>query len=159
MPDLERLLNDELDRTGGVLRLKPAFVARTFYPGLGRLGVKKYYVGKRGWLCERWIASSVLADNPIPVANEGLSFIAFSKGGAELSLKEALELKPARMVGKNYAREHGDRFGVLTKVLDIGSPIPWHIHAREEDAKKYWGMTSKEEAYYFLDALERGPLL
>ena len=156
MPDLKHLLNEELDNTGGVLRLKPAFVARTFYPGLGRLGVKRYCVGKRGWLCERWIASSVLADNPIPLANEGLSFIAFSKVKAELSLEEALELSPVRMLGENYAREHGNRFGVLTKILDIGSPIPWHIHAREGDAKKYWGMKPKEEAYYFLDAPERG---
>jgi len=157
LPNLKHLLDEELDNTGGVLRLKPAFVARTFYPGLGRLRVKKYYLGKRGWLCERWIASSVLADNPIPLANEGLSFIAFSNAKAKLSLKEALELNPARMLGENYAREHGNRFGVLTKILDIGSPIPWHIHAREEDAKKYWGMKPKEEAYYFLDSPEKGP--
>ncbi len=158
MPDLERLLNEELDATGGVLRLKPAFVARTFYPGLGRLGVKKYRVGKRGWICERWIASSVRAENIYKVENEGLSFIAFSKSKAEVSFAESLQANPIRMLGEKYAKEHNNRFGVLTKILDIGVPIPWHIHAREEDAKKYWNMNGKEEAYYFLDSPVRGPL-
>jgi len=158
LPNLERLLNEELDATGGVLRLKPAFVARTFYPGLGRLGVKNYRVGKRGWICERWIASSVRAENVYKVENEGLSFIAFSKSKAEVSFAQSLDLNPVRVLGEKYAKERNNRFGVLTKILDIGVPIPWHIHAKEEDAKKYWNMNGKEEAYFFLDSPVRGPL-
>jgi len=158
MASTESLLNRELDATNGILRLRAAFVARDFYPGLGRLGVKKYRVGKRGWICERWIASSVRAENVYKVENEGLSFIAFSKSRAKVSFAQSLELIPSRMLGEKYAKEHDNRFGVLTKILDIGVPIPWHIHAREEDAKKYWNMKGKEEAYYFLDSPVRGPL-
>ncbi|HIE14945.1 TPA: hypothetical protein EYP70_06700 [Candidatus Bathyarchaeota archaeon] len=156
MNNNEELLIEELNRQGGILRLSPTFVARTSYPGLGRLGLKDYYVSpKRGWICERWLASSVEADNPVRVPNEGLSFIALF-GGRRILLKEAFDLCPGRMLGDKYAREHENRFGVLTKVLDIGSPIPWHIHAREKDARKYWNAKGKEEAYYFLDSEERG---
>jgi len=155
----EELLKRELEATNGILRLAPSFVARTLYPGMGRLGLKNYYVGpERGWLCERWLASSVEAVNPVKVQDEGLSFIAFTQGEGKLSLRDALQLLPGRLLGDKYAREHNNRFGVLTKVLDIGTPIPWHIHAREEDAKKYWNMNGKEEAYYFLDTENRGPL-
>jgi len=159
MANPEALLNEELDAAGGIVRLKPAFVARQFYPGLGRLGLREYYAGpERGWICERWLASSVEADNPVKVEGEGLSFISLSRSEARLLLRDALQLCPDRMLGERYARGHGNRFGVLTKVLDIGSPIPWHIHAREEDARKYWNMNPKEEAYHFLDAEDRGPL-
>ncbi len=65
---------------------------------------------------------------------------------------------PDRLLGDRYASEHNNRFGVLTKVLDSGAPIPWHIHPKEEDAKKYWNMNGKEEAYYFLNCENRGPL-
>jgi mannose-6-phosphate isomerase class I len=155
----ERLLKEELDSVNGILRLAPAFVPRTSYPGMGRLGLRDYFMGpRRGWICERWLASSVEADNPIKVEDEGLSFIKFTSGAGSLLLREALQLIPGRLLGDRYAREHDNRFGVLTKVLDIGAPIPWHIHAGEEDAKKYWKMNGKEEAYYFLDTEERGPL-
>jgi len=155
----EDLLRKELDATGGILRLISSFVARTSYPGMGRLGLKDCYVGpERGWICERWLASSVEAVNPVKVEDEGLSFISFTQGSGKLSLRDALQINPGRMLGDKYAREHDNRFGVLTKVLDIGKPIPWHIHAREEDAKRYWNMNGKEEAYYFLDTENRGPL-
>jgi len=97
-------------------------------------------------------------ENVYKVENEGLSFIAFFKSRAEVSLAQSLELIPSRMLGEKYGKEHNNRFGVLTKILDIGVPIPWHIHAREEDAKKYWNMNGKEEAYYFLDSPVRGPV-
>jgi len=155
----EELLRKELNATNGILRLTPTFVARTSYPGMGRLGLKDYYVGpERGWICERWLASSVEAVNPVKVEAEGLSFISFTEGYGKLSLRDALQIYPGRMLGDKYAREHNNRFGVLTKVLDIGAPIPWHVHAREEDAKKYWNMNGKEEAYYFLDTENRGSL-
>jgi len=152
-------LGKELDATNGILRLIASFVPRTSYPGMGRLGLKDWYVSpERGWICERWLASSVEADNPVKVEAEGLSLISFTEGKGRLSLRDAFQLEPGRMLGDRYAREHHNRFGVLTKVLDIGAPIPWHIHAREEDARRYWNTNGKEEAYYFLDTEDRGPL-
>ncbi len=157
MTEQQILLEKELDATKGILRLTPCFVPRTSYPGMGRLGLKDYYVSpERGWICERWLASSVETVNPVRVKDEGLSFISFTKGRGQLSLRDAFQLCPGMMLGDKYAREHQNRFGVLTKVLDIGAPIPWHIHARENDARRYWNMNGKEEAYYFLDTEDRG---
>ncbi len=154
----ERLLRKELAANSGVLRLAPSFVARTLYPGMGRLGLRDYYAGSsRGWMCERWLASSVEAVNPVKVENEGLSFISFTQKPAKLLLRDAFKILPGELLGDKYAAEHGNRFGVLTKVLDIGTPIPWHVHAREEDAKKYWNMNGKDEAYYYLETEEKGP--
>jgi len=155
----EKSLKRELDAADGILRLTPSFVTRTSYPGMGRLGLKDYFVSpERGWICERWLASSVEAVNPVKVEDEGLSFISFTQGSGKISLRDALQIYPERLLGDRYSREHHNRFGVLTKVLDIGAPIPWHIHAREDDAKRYWNMNGKEEAYYFLDTEKKGPL-
>ncbi|MGQ9781151.1 MAG: hypothetical protein ACUVQ8_02695 [Nitrososphaeria archaeon] len=88
--------------------------------------------------------------------NEGLSELNIKD--EKMFLRDALNLAPEKMLGISYARSHSNRFGVLTKILDIGRPIPWHLHAREAHARKYWGMNPKEEAYYFLDHPNRGPL-
>jgi hypothetical protein len=154
--NLESVLNREIEEKRGVLRTKPAFVARASYPGLGRLGLRRYSAGKRGWLCERWMCSSVVASGPTQLENEGLSELDIE--GAKLFSRDALNLCPEKMLGGRYARFHSNRFGVLTKILDIGRPIPWHLHAREEHARKYYGMNPKEEAYYFLDHPNKGPL-
>ncbi|MEM4290338.1 MAG: hypothetical protein QXQ48_08755 [Nitrososphaerota archaeon] len=154
--NLERLLNFMLDKNKGILRLRPTFVARTLYPALGRLGVKRFSVGHRGWLCERWMASSVAAVGPTQVGNEGLSEINIK--GQRIFLRDALNLIPDRLLGESYAKAHKGRFGVLTKILDIGYPIPFHLHAQEVHAKRYWNMSPKEEAYYFLDHPNKGPL-
>jgi len=92
------------------------------------------------------------------VPNEGLSYINLTKSAVKMTFTEALELSAGRMLGDAYAKQHDNRFGVLTKILDIGLPVAWHIHARKEDAKKYWNANPKEEAYYFLDTPDRGPL-
>lgn len=155
----EEVLNEELKATNGILRLAPTFVPRTDTTALGRLGVKEFYISpERGYVSERWIASSVEAINPVKVQDEGLSFISFTSRSLNLSLREALQILPGRLLGDKYAEEHENNFGVLTKVLDSGTPIPWHIHANQEDAMKYWNMNGKEEAYYFLDSKIMGPL-
>jgi mannose-6-phosphate isomerase class I len=143
----------------GILRLKPTFVPRVDSTALGRLGVKKFFLDtNRGYISERWIASSVEAINPIKVQNEGLSYIALTGDTSRLTLQKALEIAPDRLLGSTYAETHENRFGVLSKILDNGTPIPWHLHANQEDAMKYWNMNGKEEAYYFLDAEDMGPL-
>lgn len=147
---LEESLRREIEEKG-VLRLKPTFVARNFYPGLNRLGLKNPDAGPRGEYVERWIASCVEADNPIRVENEGLSEVMLESVGATILFRDCLKLLPDLMLGEGYAKSHDKRFGVLTKILDIGYPIPWHVHARKEDAWRYWRMNPKEEAYYFLD--------
>ncbi|MGA2237974.1 MAG: hypothetical protein ABSG74_02065 [Candidatus Bathyarchaeia archaeon] len=158
MVDRLTVLERELDSTVGILRMTPTYVARDSFPALGRLGVKKIKVGARGWISERWFTSSVLADNVHKVPNEGLSYINLTERAVKMSFAEALDLNPGRMLGHDYSKEHGGRFGVLTKICDIGLPVAWHIHAGKEDAKKYWNANPKEEAIYFLESTNRGPL-
>lgn len=157
--NLSKILNHELDSTKGILKLKPTFVPRVDSTALGRLGVKPFFIdNSRGYLSERWIASSVEAINPVKIQSEGLSFIALTRDPARLTLRKALEIAPDRLLGSKYADAHDNRFGVLPKILDNGTPIPWHLHANQEDAMRYWNMNGKEEAYYFLNAEDMGPL-
>lgn len=153
------ILNQELDSTNGILKLTPTFVPRIDSTALGRLGIKKFFVDhNRGYMSERWLASSVEAINPVTIQDEGLSFLSLTTGSLRLTLREALQIAPDRLLGPTYAEAHNNTFGVLSKILDNGTPIPWHLHANQENAKKYWNLNGKEEAYYFLDAKDRGPL-
>ena len=155
----EKNLEKEIESKAGVLRLKPNFVARTFYPGLNRLGLENAEAGERGAYVERWIASCVESAHPTKVLNEGLSQIVLESSGSGPTLRDGLNALPGQMLGENYARSHGNRFGALAKVLDIGYPIQWHIHARKDDAWRYWKSNPKDEAYFFVShANSPGPV-
>src|SRR6266699_3541927 len=84
-------LEEVLAEGDGMLRLEPAWVARDFVPPGRRLGLPEeaYDVGERGYICERWLASTTKADNLVGPADEGLSYIAHD-GGGRLSLREAV---------------------------------------------------------------------
>jgi hypothetical protein len=69
-----------MEQHGGVLRLAPTWVPRSFcIPGRRiRLHPDDYFAlgGVRGGIDERWLASPIRADNgPLTGADEGLSFI------------------------------------------------------------------------------------
>lgn len=75
--ELRDLVEALLGDNGGVLRLEPAFVARGFLPPGRRLGLPEsaYDVGGRGFICERWLASTTKADNRVGPDDEGLSAV------------------------------------------------------------------------------------
>ena len=58
----------------GILRLDPAFVARDWLPPGRRLGLAdhEYDVGERGFICERWFASTTHSDNRVGPADAGI---------------------------------------------------------------------------------------
>ncbi len=149
--DIEKILSKELDNNNGILRFKPNYVARPLYPAGGRLGLDKIYVEGRGWISERWLASAV---SILGTDYNGLSELAIKD--SKIFFRDALKILPERLLGKSYAKRYGNRFGVLTKILDPGIQIPLHLHAGEEYAKKYWNSNPKEEAYYYLDHSDRG---
>lgn len=158
MPTATRnALTTTLDAAGDILHLRASFVARTFYPGLGRLGLADFSAGSRGWYCERWLASGVQAENAEFVDGEGMSLVEL-QDGETMRLADALAAEPERLLGADYAKRTRGRFGVLSKLLDIGLPIPWHIHVGDADARRYWNSRGKEEAYYFLETTTMGPL-
>src|ERR1051325_4985412 len=160
MKKLRAIVDQELHRTGGVLRLRPTY-ARRWYRDGGRLGLAGDKPGatlirkENLYIPERWIASTSLAVNLHPKKSEGLSIVDIP--GHDFTLKDALAADPEILLGSEYARAHHNEFRVLTKILDGHEPIVTHVHAADEDVKKYpqWfkgHRFGKTEAYYFLDA-------
>ncbi len=163
-PSIATVLDQELHRTGGVLRLHPTF-ARRWYRDGGRLGLAGNRPGgtfiekENLYRSERWIASTSTAENPFPQKQEGLSLVDIP--GQDFSLKDALAAHPEILLGSEYARSHDNEFRVLIKILDAHEPIVFHVHATDGDVKKHphWfrgQRFGKTEAYYYLEA-PKGP--
>src|SRR5919197_4120383 len=100
---IDRLtIQDALGQGGGVLRLEPCWVPRSFMmPGRRlRLHPDDYYAfgGHRGGINERWFSSTTNADNgPGTPADEGLSYVR-AADGARFLLKEAVERAGGRLL-------------------------------------------------------------
>lgn len=160
MRKFQEIVDQELHRTGGVLRLRPTYARRWYCDG-GRLGLAGNKPGAtlnrkdHLYVPERWIASTSLAVNLFPRKNEGLSIVDIP--GNDFTLKDAFAAHPEILLGSEYAKKHGNEFRVLTKILDGCEPIVMHVHATDEDLKRHpkWfkgHRFGKNEAYYFLDA-------
>jgi hypothetical protein len=151
-----RILEDALAHGNGILRLKPAWVARSFLPPGRRMGLSedRYHLGPRGAICERWLASTTPADNAVRVPDEGLSFLAL-EDGADVTLRAAVAAAPDHIMGAAYAATHPtlDR---LAKIFDYGDSLPYHFHQMKRHAALV-GRNSKEEAYFFPAGVDMGP--
>jgi hypothetical protein len=154
--EVRTLIENEVLRTSGILRLKPAWVARDFIPPGRRLGLPRseYELGARGGICERWLASVTEADNKVSVPGEGLSLLNIP-GAVDVTLKEAVECAGEIIMGKRYAARHPG-LGRLAKIFDYGDRLPLHIHQMQKHARLV-GKNSKEEAYYFPEDVDMGP--
>ncbi len=150
------IVEKAIEAGNGILRVEPAWVARDFLPPGRRLGLpeEEYDVGERGFICERWLASTTKADNAVGPPDEGLSYLAL-EGDERMTLKEAVDIAGPMILGEEYARTHGNRLGRLAKIYDFAARIPYHIHQMEEDAAKV-GARPKEEAYYFPEGVDMG---
>jgi hypothetical protein len=136
---------------GGVLRLEPCWVPRSFMIPGRRLKLHPddlYACGAhRGGINERWFSSTTNADNgPGTPADEGLSYVRL-EDGSRFQLKAAVDQAgDALLGGLVMAREKG--WNLLCKFFDNMGPIPHHMHQSEEQAKLL-GRKGKPEAYYF----------
>jgi hypothetical protein len=143
-------VQDALGKGGGILRLEPCWVPRSFMlPGRRlRLHPDDYYAcgGHRGGINERWFSSTTNADNgPGTPADEGLSYV--RNDGQRFLLKEAVEQAGDSLIGGDVmSREKG--WNLLCKFFDNLGPIPHHMHQNDEDARRV-GRRGKPEAYYF----------
>ena len=155
----ERVLDLFLEQNDGILPLRPNYVRRYYRDGGRLLAQTKTGVstGKEmgPWTPERWIASTVTAYNPEPIAGEGLSFLKVP--GGNISLRDALAVRGERIVGERMVATYGRNFPLLSKVFDPHDPIVFHFHARDEDVRQHPqyfapNTSGKEEAYYFLRA-------
>ena len=144
-------VQDAIGAGGGLLRLEPAWVPRTFmHPGRRlRLHPDDLYAlgAHRGGINERWFSSTTNADNgPGTPADEGLSYVRLESGKRFL-LKEAVETAGDLLLGSTVMSREGG-WNLLCKFFDNMGPIPHHMHQSDAQAKLV-GRKGKPEAYYF----------
>lgn len=142
-------LNLALDAGGGLLRLTPTWVPRSFlHPGKRiKLHPSDYYSygAERGGIDERWFGSTTDAANGGRVWHEGQSFCLFE--GRQFQLKDAIAEAGTRIIGSKLFGKY-NRWPVYSKFFDNMGPIPHHMHQSFKDAKLV-GQEGKPESYYF----------
>ncbi|MGE0606821.1 MAG: hypothetical protein AB7O62_06810 [Pirellulales bacterium] len=143
------VLSRALDAGGGLLRLTPTWVPRSFlHPGKRiKLHPDDWYAygAHRGGIDERWFASTTEAANEGRVPDEGLSYCAFE--GQKFQLRDAVAEAGARLVGQAMFDKY-KRWPVYSKFFDNMGPIPHHMHQSFKHAK-LTGQEGKPESYYF----------
>ena len=138
-----------MESTGGLLRLAPNWVPRSFLqPGL-RLKLHPddtyaYGLG-RGGIDERWFGSTTEAANEGRGHDEGLSYVVHE--GSRFLLRDVVAELGASIVGEEIWSTYG-RWPVYSKFFDNMGPIPHHMHQDDEQAALV-GLEGKPEAYYF----------
>ena len=138
-----------LEAGGGILRLAPNWVPRSFLmPGRRlKLHPDDYYAlgTARGGIDERWFASTTAAANEGAPPDEGLSYVVCN--GDRFTLKDAIGELGADLIGEDIWKTYG-RWPVYSKFFDNLGPIPHHMHQNAAQAKLV-GQEGKPESYYF----------
>ncbi|HEX4144138.1 MAG TPA: hypothetical protein VHY91_11450 [Pirellulales bacterium] len=142
-------LSRALDAGGGLLRLAPAWVPRSFlHPGKRiKLAPTDWYAygAHRGGIDERWFSSTTEAANENRNADEGLSYVVADK--KKFLLLDAVAEAGPRMIGKKMWDQY-KRWPVYSKFFDNMGPIPHHMHQSQKSAA-LTGQQGKPESYYF----------
>lgn len=141
-----------LEEGGGVLRLAPTWVPRSFCRPAKRLKLHPddYYAlgAARGGIDERWFASTTHADNgPDTPDDEGLSYIVSRDGSERILLRDVVSELKGKIIGDGlWSKYH--KWPMFSKFFDNLGPLPHHIHHRDEHAAKV-GEAGKPEMYFF----------
>lgn len=146
---VQSLVENQLEETGGLLRLAPCWVPRSFLQPGKRLKLHPddlYAFGlNRGGIDERWFASTTPAANENRQHDEGLSYV-ITKGN-RFTLQSAIAECGAELIGKRLWDEYG-KWPVYSKFFDNMGPIPHHMHQSEKWARLV-NQEGKPESYYF----------
>jgi hypothetical protein len=139
-----------IDSAGGILRMAPTWVPRSFLlPGRRlRLAPEDVYAlgAHRGGIDERWFSSTTPAANEGAPEDEGLSYVVH-KGKRAFTFQEAVAQEGNRIVGPTIWERY-QRWPVYSKFFDNLGPIPLHMHQNSAQAAAI-GEQGKPEAYYF----------
>ncbi len=149
MANVATLAADALTAGGGILRLAPTWVPRSFLQPGRRLKLHPadyYALGMdRGGIDERWFGSTTVAANEGAPPDEGLSYCVHN--GERFTLRDAISELKAEIVG-DHIWNTWQRWPVYSKFFDNMGPIPHHMHQNAEQAKLV-GQEGKPESYYF----------
>jgi hypothetical protein len=143
-------IKQALSTSGGILRLAPTWVPRSFLmPGRRlKLHPSDYYAlgAKRGGIDERWFASTTAAANEGAPPDEGLSYVVHD-GSRAFTLREAIAVDGDTIIGPELWKKY-QRWPVYSKFFDNLGPIPHHMHQSNAQAALV-GQQGKPESYYF----------
>lgn len=143
------LVEGTLNDNGGLLRLAPCWVPRSFLQPGKRLKLHPddlYAYGlHRGGIDERWFASTTPAANENRTPDEGLSYVVVGK--QRFTLQQAVGDCGSLIIGKKIWNKY-KRWPVYSKFFDNMGPIPLHMHQNHKQAKLV-GQEGKPESYYF----------
>lgn len=147
--NVQSLVEAALQESGGLLRLAPCWVPRSFLQPGKRLKLHPddlYAFGlNRGGIDERWFASTTPAANENRTPDEGLSYCVAGK--QRFTLQQAVAECGSLIVGDRIWRKY-KRWPVYSKFFDNMGPIPHHMHQSAKQAKLV-GQEGKPESYYF----------
>lgn len=151
---IKDLVEEEINRSKGILRLAPSWVARTILLPGKRIKLDKrdmYPFGAaNGAISERWMASTGMVDNgSTTTANEGMSYMAVqTKSGLEkVLLKDAIDISGDKILGDRIMTKFGGLMA-FAKFYDFQTPIAHHVHLQKKQAENV-GASPKPESYYF----------
>ena len=140
-----------LDAGGGIVRLAPTWVPRAFCtPGRRiKLHPDDYFPFQegRGGVDERWLSSTVRADNgPLTSEFEGISMVVGPDGGLT-PFNVFVEHHGAQLIGDRLWSAYRG-WPMYAKFFDNQFPLPLHVHHRDHHAAPL-GKKGKPEAYFF----------
>lgn len=147
----EASIERAMESSGGVLRLAPAWVPRSFCTPAQRLRLHPadyFPLGKeRGGIDERWFASAIRAENgPLTDPYEGLSLVV-GPDGEIIPFDELIDHTQGAAIGDRLWDEYG-KWPMYSKFFDNQYPLPFHVHQMDQHAALV-GKMGKPEAYYF----------
>ena len=138
-----------LDAGGGLLRLAPTWVPRSFLQPGKRLKLDPrdlYAFGlNRGGIDERWFGSTTPAANDNRTEDEGLSYVIHD--GQRFQLKDVVAELGGKIIGDSIWSKY-KKWPVYSKFFDNMGPIPHHMHQNAAQAKLV-NQEGKPESYYF----------
>src|SRR5580765_4376599 len=147
--NVRKIVEAALEESGGLLRLAPCWVPRSFLqPGKRlKLDPKDLYAFglNRGAIDERWFGSTTPAANDNRTPDEGLSYIVHA--GQRVTLADAVSELGATIIGESIWGKY-KKWPVYSKFFDNMGPIPHHMHQSRQQAALV-KQEGKPESYYF----------
>ena len=143
-------LEPAIEYHGGVLRLPPNRVWRT-YPGGYQLDrMEGHESPSDGAYPEDWIASTVRASNPNSTkTDEGLALGIHAHGTDNIA--HLIQHNPLYFLGEKHIERFGCDPMVLVKYLDSAVRLPFQVHPTTAFSQQHFKTNSgKTEAYYIL---------
>ncbi len=147
--NVKKVAESALEAGGGLLRLAPTWVPRSFLQPGKRLKLHPddlYAFGlSRGGIDERWFGSTTEAANDNRTPDEGLSYVVHD--GQRFQLRDVVAELGADIIGSAIWKKY-KKWPVYSKFFDNMGPIPHHMHQTAAQAKLV-GQEGKPESYYF----------